>query len=128
MKKIIFLALIACQTIHSYGQLDSAFFTIDELKAIRKQQIRLHYCDSARKVLESKDTLNQQSIVKLDSIIEKQRTELGFIDSYNHTLKINLLDSEKKIKRLERKQKLFKTGFIITTGTTAGLMLLILAQ
>lgn len=128
MKKLIFLLLIQCQAIHSFGQLDSAFFTIDELKAIRKQQIRLHYCDSARKVLESKDTLNQQSIVRLYSIIEKQRIELGFVDSYNQTLKINLLDSEKKIKRLERKQRLFKTGFVITTGTTAGLLLLILAQ
>lgn len=128
MKRTILITLTLCLTTHLFSQSDSAFFTIEELQAIRKQQIRLKYCDSSKALLLKKDSVCEESIVKLNQVIKNQKQELNLTDSYNQTLKINLLESEKKIKRLERRQRLFRTGFIITTGTTAGLLLLILAQ
>ena len=128
MKKFLFLLLILCTTIQSYSQSKEAFFTTEELKAIRKQQIRLKYCDSSRFLLSQKDTINQKTILKLQTIAETQRKQIEIEQAYTHDLKERLVLSDKEIKALKRKQRLFKIGFITTTATTGAVVLLLLVK
>ena len=112
--------MILCQTVLLFGQ-SNGIFSSDELKEIRRVQIRLFYCDSAKIILEDNLSLCNEQKTALNLKQETYISDSKTLANHNEQLKQSLVISEKEIKRLNRKNRLLKIG-IIGVGGLAGVI------
>ena len=104
--------------------LSNAQFNLGELKQIRKYQIKAFYCDS---LLENRQLkIRQQHLIiqtqsKLITNFEQKEVIQAEEVVYYREL---ILQRDKKIAKLIKRNKLFRIGFI-TFGSTTALLLLI---
>jgi hypothetical protein len=93
-----------------------ADFTTDELRSIRKQQIRLSVCDSVLTQMINKSSISFSNELLFQETIDKQRKEIGLIKTHNLYLKGGIKEQANTIDKLNRNQKILKIGVVSFGG------------